>query len=124
MADDAPFARDFGYLGPFLQKVEAHARGLPESQARAELLQILAGAPERWARIQALLSGAQPAAPQDEGGAGAGPPDPPAPDAPEAAPPPRAHAWGWSVGSLAEGGGGGAPRDPRWTVGSLIREKG
>ncbi|MEW5847295.1 MAG: hypothetical protein AB2A00_00725 [Myxococcota bacterium] len=54
------FDRDFGYLMPFLDKLEAHARGLSDAAARDELLGLLSGEKERFTRIRGLLGGAAP----------------------------------------------------------------
>ena len=75
-----PFDRDFGYLLPFLDKLDAHARSLP-GPAGDELRRLIAEEKPRWARIRGLLEG-QPAAP--------------APARPPAAP----LASGFTVGSL------------------------
>jgi hypothetical protein len=69
MAGTGAFERDFGYLLPFLDKLEAHAAGLPEGAAREELRQLVAEEKARWPRIRELVEGAPgPAA----GGAGKG----------------------------------------------------
>lgn len=53
------FDRDFGYLLPFMDKVEAAASSLPDPAARVELQRLMAGEKQRWARVRELLSGAQ-----------------------------------------------------------------
>jgi len=58
MAGTGAFDRDFGYLMPFLDKLEAHAAGLPEGAAREELLQLVAEEKARWPRIRELAGGA------------------------------------------------------------------
>lgn len=63
--DGSTFARDFGYLMPFLQKMEQAAK----ESGNAELQQLVAGEAARWRRIQALL------------GSGAGAPAPAGPSA-------------------------------------------
>jgi hypothetical protein len=69
MAGTGAFDRDFGYLMPFLDKLEAHAAGMPEGAAREELRQLVAEEKSRWPRIRALVDGAPgPAA----GGGGKG----------------------------------------------------
>ncbi len=55
------FAKDFGYLMPFLENVAAAADDL-EPAARDELRTLLSGSRQRWERVQALLGGA-PGAP-------------------------------------------------------------
>ena len=72
------FDRDFGYLMPFLDKVQAAAQRLP-SPAREELSALLSGERERWTRVRALLGGAPGAAPP--------PPPRPQPDLRPAPPP-------------------------------------
>lgn len=54
----APFERDFGYLLPFLDRVQAAGSEL-SSPAREEVAELMAGEKERWARVRDLLSGAQ-----------------------------------------------------------------
>lgn len=58
MAKPAGFDRDIGYLMPFLDRVAAAARELPEAGAREELTRLMAEEKARWARIQQLLAGA------------------------------------------------------------------
>jgi hypothetical protein len=58
MAGTGAFERDFGYLMPFLDKLEAHAAGLPEGAAREELRQLVAEEKARWPRIRELVDGA------------------------------------------------------------------
>jgi hypothetical protein len=53
---NASFEKDFGYLFPFFDRLEQGARTLAP-QSRDELLALLAGERERWARVQALLAG-------------------------------------------------------------------
>ncbi len=70
---ETPFAKDFGYLRPFLGKVRAHAEAL--EGARGERLRsLLADEQQRWDEIAALLAGGEPAAPS-------GTPDAPGPSA-------------------------------------------
>ena len=52
------FEKDFGYLMPFLDKIAAAARTLPDQAAGAELAQLITDEKRRWARIRELLSGA------------------------------------------------------------------
>lgn len=52
--DGSTFARDFGYLMPFLRKVEQAA----QQSDSTELRQLVAGEAQRWGRIQQLLGGA------------------------------------------------------------------
>lgn len=59
----SPFDKDFGYLIPFLDRVAAAAGELADPAARAELSRLMADEKQRWARIQALLSGQKGAAP-------------------------------------------------------------
>jgi len=54
----SPFDKDFGYLIPFLDKIAAYAKELPDPVAREELVRLIAGEKMRWERIRALLSGA------------------------------------------------------------------
>ena len=63
------FERDFGYLVPFMERVEQAASTLPDASARAELTALMREEKARWARIRELLAGgagrgagAQPAA--------------------------------------------------------------
>ena len=51
------FDRDFGYLMPFLDKVQAAGEALPPG-AREEIAALLSGERERWMRIRELLAGA------------------------------------------------------------------
>ncbi len=67
------FDKDFGYLMPFLDKVAAAASGLPDAQARSELIKLMAEEKVRWQRIRELLSGAPGR------GAGEAPPVAPSP---------------------------------------------
>jgi hypothetical protein len=48
--------RDFAYLMPFLEKVQAAGSGLPAG-SREELAALVAGERDRWTRIRALLAG-------------------------------------------------------------------
>ncbi|MFL5319528.1 MAG: hypothetical protein ACJ790_07710 [Myxococcaceae bacterium] len=57
MANSSSFDRDFGYLMPFLDRVAQAGSGL-SPPARAELLRLVAGEKEKFARIRQLLSGA------------------------------------------------------------------
>ncbi len=66
MAGTGAFDRDFGYLMPFLDKLEAHAAGMPEGAAREELRQLVAEQKARWPRIRELVDGAPR---QEAGGA-------------------------------------------------------
>lgn len=106
MAKPEGFDRDIGYLMPFLDRVAAAARELPEAGAREELTRLMAEEKDRWARIQQLLGGA----------AGRSAPATPAPSprspstAPELA---RAHADG--INRVQ-------PRQAGLTVGSLKRQ--
>ena len=47
-----PFAKDFAYLHPFLERLQEHA----ESLGNAPLQELLAGESARWREIDALLS--------------------------------------------------------------------
>lgn len=106
MAKPAGFDRDIGYLMPFLDRVAAAARELPEAGAREELTRLMAEEKARWARIQQLLAGAAGrAAPATSA---EGPRSPSA--APELA---RAHADG--INRVQ-------PRQAGLTVGSLKRQ--
>ena len=71
MAKPTGFDRDIGYLMPFLDRVAAAARELPDAGAREELTRLMAEEKVRWARIQALLGGAP-----GRSGAAAPPPAP------------------------------------------------
>lgn len=53
-----PFEKDFGYLMPFLDKIDAAARALSDPSARTEAMQLVAGERQRWERLKALLAGA------------------------------------------------------------------
>ncbi len=64
MAEQAPFAKDFGYLIPFLDKVNAYAEGLPDGPRKDELQSLLSSQSADWTRIAAILSGGAPSAPR------------------------------------------------------------
>ncbi len=51
------FDRDFGYLLPFFDRVEAAASELTAPGAADELRQLMAGEKARWTRIRELLAG-------------------------------------------------------------------
>lgn len=53
------FDRDFGYLLPFLEKIEQTASTFPGA-AGVELRSLVDGQKARWSRIRELLSGAAP----------------------------------------------------------------
>jgi hypothetical protein len=55
---ESQFDKDFGYLIPFIDKVAAAARDLPNPEGRAELTRLIADEKQRWTRIRQLLSGA------------------------------------------------------------------
>ncbi|MFG0318624.1 MAG: hypothetical protein ACF8XB_15225 [Planctomycetota bacterium JB042] len=109
---ETPFAKDFGYLRPFLGKVRAHADAL--EGARGERLRsLLAEEQQRWDEIAALLGGASPPSPPPPAEPAGGPSDSaseapsegPVPSADEAAPVPREEMArgdrsGLTVGSL------------------------
>lgn len=84
-----PFEKDFGYLIPFLDRVAAAAGELADPAARAELSRLMAEEKQRWARIQALLSGEKGAAAPSAAAPSAAAPS----TKPDAAP-------GFTVGSL------------------------
>ena len=69
MAGTGAFDKDFGYLMPFLDRLEAHAAGLPEGAAREELRQLVAEATAPGPRIRELVGGAPG---QGAGGVGKG----------------------------------------------------
>ncbi|MFL5351947.1 hypothetical protein [Archangium sp.] len=73
MAKPAGFDRDIGYLMPFLDRVAAVARELPDAGAREELTRLMAEEKARWARIQQLLAGAGGSTAPASGTAAAGP---------------------------------------------------
>lgn len=108
----AGFDRDIGYLMPFLDRVAAAARELPDAGAREELTRLMAEEKARWARIQQLLGGASgqraaaPAAPRTPQAARAETPS----SAPELA------------RSRADGINREQPRQAGFTVGSLKRQ--
>lgn len=52
------FERDFGYLLPFLDRVEQAGTQLTAPGAREELGRLLSGERARWVRIRELLAGA------------------------------------------------------------------
>jgi hypothetical protein len=52
------FDKDFGYLIPFIDKITEAAKGVTDTATRDELLELVAGQQQRWARIRELLSGA------------------------------------------------------------------
>lgn len=56
---DGQFDKDFGYLMPFLDKVEAAARTLSDPAAGEELRRLMRDEKTRWTRIRQLLSGGQ-----------------------------------------------------------------
>jgi hypothetical protein len=58
VANPEAFDRDFGYLMPFLDKVEAAASELEDAAAREELARLLADEKARWNRVRELLRGA------------------------------------------------------------------
>lgn len=76
MAKPAGFDRDIGYLMPFLDRVAAAARELPDAGAREELTRLMTEEKARWARIQQLLAGATGGAAAAPGTAAAGPRSP------------------------------------------------
>ena len=51
------FDKDFGYLIPFIDKITEAAKSVTDTAARDELLQLVGGQQQRWARIRELLSG-------------------------------------------------------------------
>ena len=55
---EGQFDKDFGYLMPFLDKVEAAASSIADPAAREELKRLVADEKPRWTRIRQLLSGA------------------------------------------------------------------
>ncbi|HYP28683.1 MAG TPA: hypothetical protein VE262_18375 [Blastocatellia bacterium] len=57
------FDKDFGYLMPFLDKVSEAASRETDAATRAELLELVGGQRQRWARIRELLSGSAGASP-------------------------------------------------------------
>jgi hypothetical protein len=85
-SDPGNFARDFGYLMPFLERVQAAGEALPPP-TRNELATLLAGERARWERIRELLAGAEAPRP------GPAPPRRVSPTQPPAA-------VGFTVGSL------------------------
>jgi hypothetical protein len=105
-----PFERDFGYLMPFLDKVEQAAADLADTRAREELVRLMREERVRWTRIRELLGGAQEWAREeaptaDALRASAAPPEPavqarraPAPQRAPAGP--QAVLPGFTVGSL------------------------
>ena len=90
-----PFARDFGYLMPFLDKVEAATGSIADPAAREEAKRLLSGEKERWTRARELLAGAPGGARAGAAKPATAPPPPPPPPPP--APKPSA---GLTVGSL------------------------
>ena len=54
-SDGGNFQRDFDYLMPFLDKVQAAGEALPPP-ARGELATLMAGERQRWQRIRELLA--------------------------------------------------------------------
>lgn len=55
------FDKDFGYLIPFIDKITEAAKSVADPATRDELLQLVGGQQQRWARIRELLSGADAA---------------------------------------------------------------
>ncbi|MGA9520658.1 MAG: hypothetical protein WBV82_04290 [Myxococcaceae bacterium] len=51
------FDRDFGYLLPFMDRVEAAAADLTAPGAADELRRLMSGEKAKWARIRELLVG-------------------------------------------------------------------
>lgn len=93
------FERDFGYLMPFLDKIEKAAGELSDPAAREEAARLAAEEKQRWTRMRTLLGGAKgaAAAPAERADLRA-----------EAPRPPVAPAGGFTVGSLR---GASARRD-------------
>jgi hypothetical protein len=56
-SDKGAFERDFGYLMPFFDRVEAAASDLSSPGAADELRRLIAGEKARWTRIRDLLAG-------------------------------------------------------------------
>ncbi len=54
---DGSFDRDFGYLIPFLDKVEKAGASLTAPGAREEFARLFSGEKARWLRMRELLSG-------------------------------------------------------------------
>ena len=100
---ETPFAKDFGYLRPFLGRIEEHARTLDGPRGE-RLRALLEGQAERWDEIAALLAGAEPRPrPASPPAAGASEAPPPAGAAPVAVPPDamaRGGSANLTVGSL------------------------
>ncbi len=88
------FDRDFGYLLPFMDRVEAAAADLTAPGAADELRRLIAGEKEKWTRIRALLAGS---AGSVAGGRGPAPKSASAATT-EQAPPP--FPVGFTIGSL------------------------
>lgn len=62
------FARDLGYLGPFLDKLEAHGRSMG-GPGGDRLVALMREERQRWKEISELLAGRAPAAaPSSRGG--------------------------------------------------------
>jgi hypothetical protein len=82
--ENGEFERDFGYLMPFIDRVQAAGEALPPG-SREELASLVAGERDRWERIRGLLAarGTAPA---------------PAQSRPSSPPPPAGS--GFTVGSL------------------------
>ena len=134
MAEQSPFAKDFGYLIPFLDKVKAHVEGLPEGPGKAELQGLLASQVTDWKRVKALLSGAEASGDPSPESADQKSPDAPAPEgstpaslapvetfiAPEGHTP-KAWSIGSSIAATPQANQSGAPGG--LSVGSLIGVK-
>lgn len=93
-----PFERDFGYLVPFLDKVQQAAAQLSDPAARSEATRLAAEEKARWARMRALLAGAAGAT------ASSNPEVSPGPAVRTA--PRLGRPEGFTVGSLRPGAGG------------------
>ena len=65
--DGGGFERDFGYLIPFLDRIEQAGAGLTAPGAREELARLMSGEKARWIRIRELLVGASGGAAQVPG---------------------------------------------------------
>lgn len=59
--DEGGFDRDFGYLLPFLDRVEQAAAALTDPASRERLLALIADEKRRWPEIRDLLAGKQTA---------------------------------------------------------------
>lgn len=59
------FEKDFSYLMPFIDRIAAAAREIPNEASREEFTRLVSDERARWSRIREILAGAVEA-PQDQ----------------------------------------------------------